>query len=111
MSDSELVYSTGSPLKGNRDKNATEPGEQLEPHRITLTLRREKQGRRGKEVTTIDGLPNNEAFGRDLAKGLKAICGAGGTWKAGHIEIQGDHRDTVQRELEAKGFHVKRAGG
>jgi translation initiation factor 1 len=27
------------------------------------------------------------------------------------IEIQGDHRDVVIGELEAKGYTVKRAGG
>ena len=29
----------------------------------------------------------------------------------GVIEIQGDHRDTVVAELEARGDTVKRAGG
>jgi translation initiation factor 1 len=31
--------------------------------------------------------------------------------KDGVIEIQGDHRDVVIGELEAKGYTVKRAGG
>jgi translation initiation factor 1 len=48
---------------------------------------------------------------RELAGALKRRCGTGGTVKDGVIEIQGDHRDAVIGELEAKGYTVKRAGG
>ena len=46
-----------------------------------------------------------------LATLLKNRCGTGGTAKDGRIEIQGDHRDNLARELEKLGYKVKRAGG
>ncbi|MAG58364.1 MAG: stress response translation initiation inhibitor YciH, partial [Planctomycetes bacterium] len=42
---------------------------------------------------------------------LKRRCGTGGAIKDGNIEIQGDHRDAIVKELENRGFTVKRAGG
>ena len=74
-------------------------------------VRRETQGRKGKTVTTITGLPLSEDDLRNLAKDLKRRCGTGGACKEGVIEIQGDHVDTLVAELEARDFKVKRAGG
>ena len=108
MADSDLVYSTGD---AHSKPTQTSDAQPVHPDQVLLTMRREKQGRRGKEVTAIDGLPANDAYGRELTKALKAACGAGGTWKAGRIEIQGDQRTKVQQTLEAKGFRVKRTGG
>jgi translation initiation factor 1 len=71
---------------------------------------RETKGRKGKGVTIVTGVPLGSGELGDLAKQLKAKCGAGGTLKQGVIEIQGDHRDTVVRLLEEAGFSVKRAG-
>ena len=68
-------------------------------------------GRRGKAVTVITGVPLDVLELDDLAKRLKSLCGAGGTVKNGRIEIQGDHRDRVVPELEARGWTVKRSGG
>jgi translation initiation factor 1 len=76
-----------------------------------VRVRREVKGRRGKTVTTVTGLPLAESELKDLAGELKRCCGTGGTAKAGVIEIQGDHRDTLVRELEGRGYTVKRAGG
>ena len=76
-----------------------------------VRVRRETKGRKGKAVTVITGVP---LAGEELAKlaaRLKRRCGAGGTLKDGVIEIQGDHRDALVSELEARGFRVKRAGG
>jgi len=72
---------------------------------------RETRGRRGKTVTVITGVPLDPEALDDLARRLKARCGAGGTVKDGRIEIQGDHRDRVIPELESRGWRVTRAGG
>jgi translation initiation factor 1 len=71
---------------------------------------REVKGRRGKPVTTISGVPLDEAGLRDLASELKRRCGSGGSVKEGVIEIQGDHRDELVPLLEARGLRVKRSG-
>jgi translation initiation factor 1 len=76
-----------------------------------VRVRREEQGRHGKTVTTISGLPLPGEELRELASELKRRCGTGGSAKDGTIEIQGDHRDLLVGELEARGYVVKRAGG
>ena len=72
---------------------------------------RETQGRRGSGVTVVTGLPLDGDALADLARRLKAACGAGGTVKDGRIEVQGDHRDAVVAFLQKQGWTVKRAGG
>ncbi|GGY17258.1 translation initiation factor Sui1 [Paludibacterium paludis] len=74
-------------------------------------ISREKSGRGGKEVTVIRGLALTQSELNLLAKSLKQACGTGGTAKDGAIEIQGDRRETVARELEKRGFTVRQAGG
>jgi len=76
-----------------------------------VKIRRETQGRRGKTVTTVSGIAARPAVLEDLASALKQKCGAGGAVKDGVIEIQGDHREKVKAELEARGYVVKFAGG
>lgn len=76
-----------------------------------VRLRRETGGRKGKTVTTITGVPLAENALKELATALKKRCGSGGGVKEGVIEIQGDHRDLLQQELEKQGFKVKLAGG
>ncbi|MEZ4278800.1 MAG: stress response translation initiation inhibitor YciH [Myxococcota bacterium] len=71
---------------------------------------RSTKGRGGKVVTTVSGVPGGDAALKPLAAELKRSCGTGGSVKDGVIEIQGEHRDTLVRELEARGFKVKRAG-
>ena len=62
-------------------------------------------------MTVITGVPLDEMALKELAKQLKARCGAGGAVKDGVIEIQGDHRDVLLEELRKRGWTVKRAGG
>ncbi|WP_302139725.1 translation initiation factor Sui1 [Halomonas alkalicola] len=76
-----------------------------------VRIRRETSGRKGKGVTTIAGVPLPEAELKALAKQLKKVCGTGGAVKEGVIEIQGDHRDRLKTELQARGYTVKLAGG
>jgi translation initiation factor 1 len=72
---------------------------------------RETQGRAGKGVTTVTGLPLGAAEIEALATRLKKRCGSGGTVRAGVIEIQGEHRDVIVAELVKLGWPAKRAGG
>lgn len=81
------------------------------PRAGTVRVGRETQGRRGKGVTVITGVPLGADELAALAAELKRKCGSGGTVKNGAIEIQGDHRDALVRDLESRGWKVKRAGG
>jgi translation initiation factor 1 len=77
------------------------------PDRITVRIRIEKAGRKGKTVTVIENLPRNREFLRELAGALKGACGSGGTAGETHVEIQGDHRGRIKEILRSKGWRVK----
>lgn len=110
-----LVYSTGAgrmcPECGAAitECRCAKPGAANEEvtAQITAKLRMERQGRGGKLVTVIFGLPNNADFLKELAAKLKAACGTGGTVKAGVVELAGDVRERVRPLLEARGIRVK----
>jgi translation initiation factor 1 len=72
---------------------------------------RETQGRAGKGVTTVTGLPLPAADIQALATQLKKRCGSGGTVRDGVIEVQGDHRDLIVAELVKLGWQAKKSGG
>ncbi len=72
---------------------------------------RQTQGRKGKGVTVVTGLPLSEADLAELAAALKRRCGSGGTVKDGAIEIQGEHREAIVAELQRRGFDARRSGG
>jgi translation initiation factor 1 len=76
-----------------------------------VKVRREVAGRRGKTVTTVSGVPLDDAGLRELAGRLKKRCGVGGSAKDGVIELQGDHRDVVVELLRGDGYDVVLAGG
>ena len=76
-----------------------------------VKVRREVAGRRGKAVTTVSGVPLDDAGLRELAGKLKKRCGVGGSAKGGVIELQGDHRDVVVEVLRGEGYDVVPAGG
>jgi translation initiation factor 1 len=112
---STLVYSSESgmvkqaaPPSHVKAKHHTSPAV---PNDGTVRLRREAKGRGGGTVIVITGVPLTEPALKELAGVLKKRCGCGGTVKNGIIEIQGDHRDTLLLELQARGYRVKLAGG
>lgn len=106
--DSRIVYSTtDGDLRRARDPKLTE--RRADGNRVTV--RREVAGRRGKAVTTISGVPVDDAGLKDLAGKLKRRCGVGGSAKDGVIELQGDHRDVVVEMLRAEGYVPVLAGG
>ena len=104
---SDLVWSSdgGDRRKKGRQRSAPPSGGGR------VKVRRETAGRRGKAVTTISGVPLDDAGLRELAGRLKKRCGVGGSAKDGVIELQGDHRDVVVEVLRADGYDVVLAGG
>jgi translation initiation factor 1 len=77
----------------------------------SVRVGRQTQGRAGKGVTVISGLPLTAAELAQLATELKRRCGSGGTVRDGSIEIQGEHRDVLVEELTRRGFAARRSGG
>jgi len=109
--NSTLVYSTETGrIKQDKQKPRAVPPAKP-PSDGTVRLRREVKGRGGGTVIVITGVPLAGEALKELAGALKKRCGCGGTAKDGVIEIQGDHRDTLLKELEARGWRVKLAGG
>lgn len=88
-----------------KTSNSTKSGDGI------VRIQRQVQGRGGKTVCVISGIPLPETGLKDLAKQLKQQCGCGGSVKDGTIEIQGDFRDKLKAALEKAGFTVKLAGG
>ena len=88
-------------------------GKAARPGTATGTVRvsRTTQGRGGKVVSVITGLPPGDRDLAALAAELKKRCGSGGTVREGVIEIQGEHRDTLVAELVKRGYAARRAGG
>ena len=113
MSNSRLVYSTES--GGHRDKDTAEKTRPARSGRVRLPddgvvrVFREKNGRGGKTVTVVRGLPAGDVPA--VASDLKRHLGTGGAVKDGAVQIQGDHREKVAARLESRGYRVKLAGG
>ena len=107
MSDRKVVWSSDD---GDL-RRAREPQAAPRAAGGRVKVRREVAGRRGKAVTTISGVPLDDAGLRELAGRLKKRCGVGGSAKNGVIELQGDHRDVVVEVLRGAGYDVVLAGG
>lgn len=104
--NSRLVYSTETGrIKEEKTTTQIPAGDGI------VRIRRETAGRNGKGVTTVTGIPVDEAELKNIAKALKQTCGVGGSVKEGVIEIQGDQRDKIKADLEKRGYTVKLAGG
>ncbi|HET6325440.1 MAG TPA: translation initiation factor [Planctomycetaceae bacterium] len=78
--------------------------ERVPPQRQRVKIAIEKR-KRGKVVTALRGL-SAEGGTADLLSRLKSVCGAGGTFKDGILEIQGDHGDRVRATLSQLGYRV-----
>lgn len=72
--------------------------------RVTL----ETKGRRGKGVTVIKGVPLASQLLEQFGKQLKTLCGSGGTTKDGVIEIQGDHREVIGKQVIDRGWKLRK---
>jgi translation initiation factor 1 len=105
-SNVRLAYSTGgeAPLADKAEPSGSPAG------KVGIRIRLDRR-RAGRLVTVVTGFPGTEAEAARLARELKAACGAGGTYKNGSMELQGDHRDRVEDSLRQRGLKSKRAGG
>lgn len=122
-SETRLVYSSdGSHLKLCKDcgENPCECPDSpvhivaIDPAKLTLKIKLEKNQRGGKLVTVLHDFPFNPPFFEDLAKKLKNHCGTGGTYKKEskpQIELQGDQREKVEAFLAKLNIKTKRSGG
>jgi translation initiation factor 1 len=113
---SRIVYSTGigslCPNCRRALRDCVCPkGTPGKPAPAAIRVGRETQGRAGKGVTTVTGLPLSPADLEALATRLKKRCGSGGTVRGGVIEIQGEHRDVIVAELVKLGYAAKKSGG
>ena len=121
MGNSRLVYSTESGRICHKcaqptaecacKKKKGKTQRQAIPTDGVVRIQREVKGRRGKTVTSVRGLPLDDKELKQFAKTLKRRCGTGGSVKDGVIIIQGDHRKTLQGEIQNQGYTVKLAGG
>lgn len=110
-SDNYRVVYTSEAGRIAKEKPAASTKAAAPPADGTVRLQRQTKGRGGGTVIVITGIPLAEAALKELAGALKKRCGCGGTAKDGVIEIQGDHRELLQKELEGRGYRVKLAGG
>jgi translation initiation factor 1 len=93
--ESRLAYSTG----GEREPEPKTPRPAPPQRGIQIRLERRASDR---VVTLVTGLPGSGAELARLLRALKSACGAGGTVKRGVLELQGDHRATVEAFLAAR---------
>ena len=75
--------------------------ETLEKETIKIKVYMERR-RFGKPTTIINGIDKNNA--KEVLKKLKSKLACGGTYKDGHIELQGDHRRNIKQVLVSEGF-------
>lgn len=78
-----------------------------------VEVRREKAGRGGKTVTTLQSFPSHIPLKtlETMVFDLKKQCACGGTLKGRVIELQGDVCGKVCDILNGHGYHAVRAGG
>ena len=101
--ETRLVYSTEGDARPTPPTAPTPAPRGEGPVRMRLERRAS-----GRTVTVVTGLPGTPAQIADLARDLRAACGAGGTARADAVELQGDQRDKAAAALVARGLRVKR---
>lgn len=106
--NTQLVYSTGT----GRIRPETTPSPTTPPPSDgVIRIGISKQGRGGKPVTVITGVPLTGTELENYARRIKQKCGCGGTLRDHTIEIQGDKRDLILADALAQGWKAKKAGG
>ena len=112
-SDGGRVQDERAPKSGSGGKKGSRSaglGIPATPEDGWVRLWRMKGGRGGKTVTVVTGAGTGDALEK-LGVDLRRFIGAGGAIRDGAIEIQGEHRERLQKRLTELGFRVKLAGG
>jgi translation initiation factor 1 len=108
--DARLVYSTNPEIFQKEAAPENQPLG-LPPLGQAIKLRREKQGRAGKTVTTLFEFQASDKQREALAKDLRKFLGCGGTLKQNVIELQGDQLAKAVDRLAKLGYKPRQAGG
>ena len=101
----EVCPKCGSKLIGNICSKCGLPTDlcvcgtiEREVQKIRVSTERRKFG---KPVTIIEGITENA---KEVASQIKARLACGGTFKEGHIELQGDHKSKLKGILIKLGY-------
>ncbi len=106
--NSKLVYSTHPEFVEEEEETESEVAS---TRAETLKLYLDRKNRAGKAVTVVEGFHESEERLNEIARMLKSLCACGGTVKNSTVEIQGDHRDKIEKKLKSLGYKLKRSGG
>jgi translation initiation factor 1 len=110
--DGKLLYSSGPEGHGPAAEAPKDKGPSgLPPLGQLIKVRREKQGRAGKTVTTLFEFQASDRQRDELAKALKKHLGCGGTVKGNVVEIQGDQLHKILDQLTKLGYKPRQSGG
>ena len=109
--ESRLVWSSHPPSTRPAAEPPAGSGQALPPFGQKIKVRREKQGRAGKTVTTLFEFQASDRQREALCKELKKGLGCGGTVKANVVEIQGDQLEKIMARLVTLGYKPLQAGG
>ena len=102
-----IVYSTNPDYDYQHEDEGSEQ-QTLPPEQQKLKVYLDnKNKRKGKEATLVNGFKGSEDDLKNLAKELKTKCAAGGSVKDGEILIQGDVREKAKTYLEKEGYKVR----
>ncbi|MFH1724483.1 MAG: stress response translation initiation inhibitor YciH [Elusimicrobiota bacterium] len=107
----EIVYSTDPgfcPACGRSPCTCSDKKKRRQPEPVRISFSRVSKG---SGMTRVERLNMHPRLKDELLKRFKKRLGCGGTVKDGVVELQGDRRDFLQKELESEGYKVKRVGG
>lgn len=90
------------PAKVASDFSIDDLVKELDKEKAKVTISKDIR-RFSKPVTLISGLAERSDI-KEITKQLKTRIGTGGTFKDGHIILQGDHREAAKALLISKGF-------
>ena len=72
-----------------------------ESQEIIISIEKRKFG---KSYTIIRGINQSEISLKEVTKKLKSLLACGGSFKDGHIELQGYHKNKIKEVMSKIGF-------